>query len=131
MRSNCYVSNVTQCNDSIIRILYPSLRVEFPNLKRERVGDVPPGAFRPLRVEAEDLQIESDFGPNLTAKGNSLTEIGAKGSIGPLKQGSGSYPLAGERIELIKDQRRLKVTDACGNSIRSASLPSPCPRLCR
>jgi hypothetical protein len=36
-------------------ILYPSLRVKFPQGKREVVGDVPPGAFRPVDMKAENL----------------------------------------------------------------------------
>ncbi len=75
-------------------ILYPSLRVEFPNAERKIVGDLPPRAFCPLSVKVKDLQIESDFHPNLAAKSHRLTKLRAKSAIGTLKQGGGLYPLA-------------------------------------
>src|SRR5947209_6713225 len=91
-------------------ILYPSLRGELANLERKVVGDLPPRAFRPLDVKAQDLQIESDCRPNLAPNGYNLTKLSANGSIGTLKQRSGAYPLGGEGIQLKKDEHCFKVS---------------------
>ncbi len=69
-----------------ILILYPSLRVKFPQGKREVVGDLVPRALGPVRMEAENLQINSDLCANVAAESHGLTKFRAKCSIGPFKQ---------------------------------------------
>jgi hypothetical protein len=67
-------------------ILYPSLRVKFAQGKREVVGDFPPRALGPVRMEAENLQIHRDLCANVAAESHRLTKFRAKCSIGPFKQ---------------------------------------------
>ncbi len=56
-------------------VLYPLLRVEIPEIKIERVGDLPPGLFGPVSMEPLDLEIDSHLGSLATAKGDGLAKL--------------------------------------------------------
>jgi len=47
--------------------LHPSLRVEIPEIKIERVGDLPPRLICPVGVESLDLEIDGYLGSLATA----------------------------------------------------------------
>jgi len=51
------------------------LRVEIPEIKIERVGDLPPGLFGPVSMEPLDLEIDSHLGSLATAKGDGLAKL--------------------------------------------------------
>ncbi len=67
---------------AIILVLYPSLRVEIPEIKIERVGGFPPRLIRPVGVESLDLETDSDLSPLTTAKGDGLAKLTPQLSIG-------------------------------------------------
>src|SRR5437667_10128981 len=67
-----------------VAVLYPSLRVEIPEIKIERVGDLPPRLIRPVGVESLDLEIDGYLGSLVTAKGHGLAKLAPQLPIGSL-----------------------------------------------
>ena len=71
-------------SSGMVQVLYPSLRVEIPEIKIERVGGLPPRLIRPVGVESLDLEIDSYLSPLTTAKGDGLAKLPPQLSIGSL-----------------------------------------------
>ena len=65
-------------------VLYPSLRVEIPEIKIERVRGFPPWLIRPMGVEPLDLERDGDLSPLATAKGDGLAKLASQLPIGSL-----------------------------------------------
>jgi len=90
--------------------MYPSLRVEITEGKRQSMGNVPPVGFGPASMKPLNVQIQSGTGTNNTAKGDRLTKCSAEFPIGAFKQRSGTYPFTRHGIELIKDECVLTIS---------------------
>jgi hypothetical protein len=69
---------------NVFTVLYPWLRVEIPELKGERVGDVPPSLLRPLGMKTLDLEVDGDLSALLTAKGDGLAKLAPSLAVGAL-----------------------------------------------
>ena len=67
-----------------ILVLYPSLRVEIPEIKIESMGGFPPRVLRPVGMEPLDLEIDGYLGPLTTAKGHGLAKLAPQLPIGAL-----------------------------------------------
>jgi hypothetical protein len=63
-------------------VLYPSLRVEIPQIKVERMRGFPPRLICPMGVEALNLEIDGDLSPLTTPKGESLAKLASQLPIG-------------------------------------------------
>src|SRR5450755_2704027 len=63
-------------------VLYPSLRVEMPEIKIERVGGFPLRLIHPVGVESLDLEIDGHLSPFATAKGDGLAKLTLQLPIG-------------------------------------------------
>ena len=68
-----YRCHFVKCHE--IRVLYPSLRVEIPEIKIESVRGFPPRLIRPMGMEPLDLEIDGDLSPLATAKGDGLAKL--------------------------------------------------------
>src|SRR2546428_404003 len=73
----------------MMRILYPSLRVDF---KIKVMRDLPPRNLSPASMKPLNLEEHGNIGSGRTAKGDCLTKFASQFSIGPFEQGSGAYP---------------------------------------
>src|SRR5207247_1504650 len=79
-----YTTTVGNSHSLAQQVLYPSLRVEIPEIKIERVGDLPPRLIRPVGVESLDLEIDGYLGSLVTAKGHGLAKLAPQLPIGSL-----------------------------------------------
>ena len=73
-----------QQNPLVIVVLYPSLRVEIPESKIERVRGFPPRLIYPMGMEPLDLEIDGDLSPLATAKADGLAKLASQLPIGSL-----------------------------------------------
>src|SRR5438876_4012416 len=114
-------------NPSGKQVLYPSLRVEIPEIKIERVRDIPPRLIRPAGVESLDLEIDGYLGSLVTAKGHGLAKLAPQLPIGSLYERGGANPFPCDRRERVVDQRLLKVTLQRCYRFGGAFAPLLCP----
>lgn len=111
------------------RVLYPSRRVNLPEGKEEIVGHLPPGSIGPSCMETLHLQIDGHLSPDLTAKGDGLTEFASQLVMGALSERGGADPFQCEGIEGIREQGVLKILLQGGHRFGRTFLPRHRPEV--